>query len=294
MVPVFRMQEESIVIWSEGTRLAGELWQPDDLKPGERRPAVLLCHGWGGLKEHLNATYAPWFCKAGLIVMTFDYRGWGESESKLVMLEKQAVPDEQGVVAVRARAIREVVDRFDQILDITNCLDYLVGEPAVDVDRIGLWGSSYGGGHVSTMAARDSRVKAIVAQVSAQQGDASPAARAIAQERATARARGDAEPIPQGTDGVPGLAGTPDFPKMARYRPLDTADRIRVPTLVIDAEHEELMDRMQNGHALYEIVRKNAPAEYELFPCKHYEIYDKHYRPASSLARDFLVRHLTG
>ena len=286
--------QESIVVWSEGTRLAGELWQPDDLKPGERRPAVLLCHGWGGLKEHLNATYAPWFCKAGLIVMTFDYRGWGESESKLVMLEKQAVPDEQGVVAVRARAIREVVDPFDQILDITNCLDYLVGEPAVDVDRIGLWGSSYGGGHVSTMAARDSRVKAIVAQVSAQQGDASPAARAIAQERATARARGDAEPIPQGTDGVPGLAGTPDFPKMARYRPLDRADRIRVPTLVIDAEHEELMDRMQNGHALYEIVRKNAPAEYELFPCKHYEIYDKHYRPASSLARDFLVRHLRG
>ncbi len=57
------------------------------------------------MKEHLNATYAPWFCKAGLIVMTFDYRGWGESESELVMLEEQPVPDEHGTVTVRARAI---------------------------------------------------------------------------------------------------------------------------------------------------------------------------------------------
>ena len=138
-------------------------------------------------------------------------------------------------------------------------------------------------------------MKAIVLQVSSQGGgDATPAAREIAQERATARARGDAEPIPQGTDGVSGLAGTPDLPKMARYRPLDTADRIRVPTLVIDAEHEELMDRLQNGHVLYEIVRKHALAEYRVFPCTHYEIYDKHYREASSLARDFLVRQLGG
>jgi dienelactone hydrolase len=284
--------QKSIVVWSEGTRLAGDLWQPDDLSAGERRPALLLCHGWGGLKEHLNATYAPFFCKAGFVVMTFDYRGWGESDSKLVMLDEQPIPDEEGVVTVRARAIREVVDPFDQFLDITNCLDYLQGEPAVDADRIGLWGSSYGGGHVSTMAARDSRVKAIVAQVSSQGGGEAAGTAELAQMRATARARGEAEPIPQGSDGVPGLAGTPDIPKMSRYRPLATAGQIRVPTLVIDAEHEELMDRMQNGHALYEIVRQNAPAEYAVFPCKHYEIYDVHYREAAKLARDFLVRHL--
>ncbi len=285
---------ESITIWSEGTRLAGDLWLPEDLKPGERRAAVLLCHGWGGLKEHLSATYAPWFSKAGLIAMTFDYRGWGESDSKLVMLERQPAPDENGEVTVRARAIREVVDPFDQVADIANCLDYLVGEPAVDVEHIGLWGSSYGGGHVVFTGARDPRIKAIVAQVSSQGGDSSPAALAAAQERATGKARGDLEPIPQKADAVPGLAGTPDLAKMVHYSPRSTADRIRVPTLVIDAEREELMDRMQHGHAVYEIIRKNAPAEYKTYPCAHYEIYDKYYREASTLARDFLVKHLMG
>jgi hypothetical protein len=61
---------------------------------------------------------------------------------------------------------------------------------------------------------------------------------------------------------------------------------------VIDAEEEELFDRMQNGHAVYEIVRCNAPARYATFPCKHYAIYDEFYRAASNLARDWFTLHL--
>lgn len=279
-----------VTIWSEGTRLAGDLWTPDNIAAGEKLPGILLCHGWGGLKQHLTSTYAPWFSKAGFIVLTFDYRGWGESEAKFVPIGEVARPDSDGEVTMRARAVREVVDPFDQISDIANCLAFLEGEAQVDSERIGLWGSSYGGGHVAFMAAHDPRVKAVVSQVGAQQ----PVQMTIAsgRARATARARGEIGPIPPLEDGVAGLAGTPDLAKMACYRPIDTADKIRVPTLVIDAEQEELFDRMQNGHLLSEIVSKNAPTRYITFPCKHYEIYDRYYRDASNLARDWFITYL--
>ena len=285
--------QENLTVWSEGTRLAADLWIPDDLATGERRPAVLLCHGWGGLKEHLNATYARWFCKGGLVAMTFDYRGWGESDPKLVPVEPPAAVEGEELVTVRARPVREVVDPFDQVLDITHCLDYLAAEPRVDPDRIGIWGSSYGGGHAVYVGARDPRIKAIVSQVAPQQPPSSDEYAAHARGRAVARARGEIGPIPPEADGVPGLAGTPDVAKMIHYRPMDGAEHIRVPTLVIDAENEELFDRTRNGIVLAEIVSRHAPAEYRTYPCLHYEIYEKYYREASTLARDWFTRHLT-
>jgi dipeptidyl aminopeptidase/acylaminoacyl peptidase len=283
---------KSVRIWSEGTRLAAEFWTPKEAVEGELLATILLLHGWGGLKEHLNATYAPKFAAAGFAVLAFDYRGWGESEGRLVLPEPQPSPDEQGEVLVRARVIREVVDPFDQILDVVSALDWLCGEPVVDTERIGVWGSSYGGGHAVVIAALDERIKALVAQVSGQDSAQFEEARAQARGRAIAKARGDIDPIPQGIDQVPGLAGTPDFAKMIRYRPVKLADRIRVPTLIIDARDEELMDRRQHGQAVYEIVRQNAPARYEVFPCKHYEIYDQYYPQASDCALEWFEEHL--
>lgn len=281
---------QPVTIWSEGTRLSADLWMPDGLADGAKVPAILLCHGWGGLKEHLTQTYAPWFSKAGFAALTFDYRGWGDSEARLVPVGDVPKPAADGEVTIRARAVRQVVDPYDQIRDIANCLDYLQGVGQIDADRIGLWGSSYGGGHVAYMAAHDPRVKAIVAQVGAQQPPSGTLSHARA--RAVAEARGEIGPIPPAEDGVAGLAGIPHLARMAYYSPLATAAEIRVPTLVIDAEHEELFDRMQNGHALYEIVSKNAPARYVTFPCKHYAIYDQYYRDASNLAREWFITHL--
>jgi len=161
--------QRPVSIWSEGCRLSADLWLPDATPGDERLPGILLCHGWGGPKEHLNATYAPFFAEAGFAVLAFDYRGWGESEGKLEPVGERPRPDDNGEVTVRSRVAREVVDPFDQIRDIYNCLDWLSAEPQVDPDRIGLWGTSYGGGHVAWMAAHEPRVKVIVAQVSAQQ-----------------------------------------------------------------------------------------------------------------------------
>ena len=230
---------EPAAIFSEGTRLAADLWLSDDVDQSERLPAILLCHGWGGLKEHLNATYAPWFAKAGFAVLAFDYRGWGESDARWVPTGPAPVPDDVGEATLRARVVREVVDPFDQLRDIQNCLDYLEGHPRVDRERIGLWGTSYGGGHVVFLAAHDPRVKVIVAQVGAQQPAEGLIASGLARERALARARGELGPIPPKEDGVPGLAGTPDLAKMQHYRPIATAGLVRTPTLVIDAEKDD-------------------------------------------------------
>jgi acetyl esterase/lipase len=52
-----------------------------------------------------------------------------------------------------------------QVEDYRNAISYLQGEPGADRDRIGIWGSSYAGGHVLSVAAQDARVKAVVSQV---------------------------------------------------------------------------------------------------------------------------------
>jgi dipeptidyl aminopeptidase/acylaminoacyl peptidase len=284
--------KRAVTIWSEGTRLAGDLFTPDDLAADEKRPAILLCHGWGGPKQHLSSTYAPFFCEAGFVCLTFDYRGWFESDARLVVDDAQPEPDADGYVSVRARPVREVVDPLDQIADITNCLDFLVGEESVDTDRVGIWGSSYGSGHVVQIAGTDSRIRCLVSQVGAPNPVLSPEITRMAQQRATEKARGSYGPMPPGIDGHPTLAGKPDWAKMSRYRPIDVAPNIRVPTLLIDQEQEELFDRNEQYPKLVKIIEPNAPVAYHTLEGTHYDVYDKNYRQSARLARDWFVEHL--
>ena len=169
-IAAVEVESRHVDIWSDGTRLSGDLWYPKGLQSGDNRSAIILCHGWGGVRTHLNQAYAPEFAKAGYVVLTFDYRGWGDSDSRLVFMEKMPLPDVNGMITVRAQAICELVDPFDQTEDIINCLNFLSGEPGVDPARIGLWGTSFGGGHVVYVAAHDKRVKCIVSQVPSMDG----------------------------------------------------------------------------------------------------------------------------
>jgi dienelactone hydrolase len=146
-IDYFIIESRHVDIWSDGTRLSGDLWYPRGLKSGYKLPAVILCH-WGGVRSHLNQAYASEIAAAGYVVLTFDYRGWGDSDSRLVIKEKMPDVDESGLITVRVQAIRELVDPFDQTEDIIHCIDFLSGEPGVDPNRIGLWGTSFGGGHV--------------------------------------------------------------------------------------------------------------------------------------------------
>ena len=49
-----------------------------------------------------------------------------------------------------------------------------------------------------------------------------------------------------------------------------------MPTLVIDAEAEELFDRLENGRAVYDIVKEQVAADYVLYSGRHYAIYGPH------------------
>ena len=163
-------------IWSDGTRMAADLYVPADLKPGEKRPAILFCAGTGGTKKGNGALYGKRFVKEGFVVLTFDYRGWGESDCKLMMTEPMPKPDEKGLVTVQARPVRWQMDLADQTLDIRCALSFLSGEPCVDAEHLGIFGTSYGGGLVTWVAGHDPRVKCVVAQVPGMGGGRGPAA----------------------------------------------------------------------------------------------------------------------
>ncbi len=145
---------------SEGTRLTAEVFSLKSLE-GKKLPTIILCHGWGGLALHLRPE-AIALARAGYLAVAFDYRGWGASDGRLIAVGPVPAGRQPARFTAEVREIREVVDPLDQTTDLLNAIHWVVGEPQCDAARIGLWGSSYSGGHVVYAAARDPRVKALV------------------------------------------------------------------------------------------------------------------------------------
>ncbi|HUZ12289.1 MAG TPA: alpha/beta fold hydrolase [Caulobacteraceae bacterium] len=283
----------AVTIWSEGSRLAGEVIRP--AASAGPRPAILLCHGWAGLKEHLAERYAVPFARAGYVCLVFDYRGWGGSDGRLISVAGAPMLTEAGERSVQARVIRELVDPIDQVADVRACLAWLTSEAGVDPDRVGLWGSSYGGGHVVVVAATDERPRAVVAQIG---GFGSPTPDpdwvAFQRRRAADKARAAIDPpVPQAIDAAPSLRGAPDVARQLFHEPIRAAERIRAPTLFIDAELEEYADPATHGY-IAEVVKRHAPCERVTFPCTHYAVYDEYYQRALQLALDWFDRRLAG
>jgi dienelactone hydrolase len=287
------VEKRAVVIWSEATRMAGDLYFPAGRKKDERLPAVVCCNGWGGTRQNTTGRVAARFAREGYVALAFDYRGWGDSDSKLVLKEKMPRPDEKGEVVVRAQAVREVVDPFDEALDIRHAVDFLVGEPGVDPERVGLWGTSYGGGLVTWTAANDRRVRCVVAQVPGM-GVLGPQALKKGEERATQQARGTIAPVPQDYDAVPNLRGHAHLAKMVGYDAVAASARVKVPILFIDAEKEELFDRLQNGKKAHDIVAANqVPTKYHVVKgITHYGVYREGFEEAISLAVAWFGEHL--
>ena len=284
------IERRPVTIWSEGSRLAAELFKPQSEGAG---PAILLCHGWGGLKDHLADRYATPFAQAGFACLVFDYRGWGGSDGRLIPALDEPMLTQAGERTLKARVVREVVDPLDQIADIRAALAWLLSEPGVNPARVGLWGSSYGGGHVVSVAGTDDRVRAVVAQIGGYGHPREAWYTDLARQRMADKARGVLDPpIPQEIDTTPGLRGTPDVARQFGHAPLEAAAGIAVPTLFIDAENEEYGEPALQGSAAYEIVRRHAVAERHTFPCTHYQVYDRFYEPSLRLGLDWFTRHL--
>ncbi len=224
--------------------------------------------------------------------MIFDYRGWGESDGRIIATRDAPPLLEAGERILKVRVLREVVDPIDQVADATNCLIALASEPGIDRLRIGIWGTSFGGGHAVFLAGTNPLIRAVVAQVGG--FGLTPQYHAHTHTRAAEKVRGSMDPpIPQGgLDSMPNLAGSPDVARMLFHSPLMAAANIRIPTLIIDVEEEELVNRLEHGYAASEIIRRNAVCVYRLLPGKHYDIYERHRSESLRLAQNWFQQYL--
>ncbi|MFT4519435.1 MAG: dienelactone hydrolase [Halioglobus sp.] len=286
---------QAITFWSGGVRLSGDVFKPANLKPDQKLPGLILMHGWGGSKANLNNAYAPQFASLGFVVMTFDFRSWGESDGFLVADDKLPQEKDAGHVTVKGKHVRTVVNPLIMMVDARAALSWFVAEPNLQVNNIGVWGTSLGGGLALVTAAGDRRIKALVTQVGAVNNKASFAKFPDAMVRAleTRRARGNLQPYPGAESGSPGLKGYPDLGAMKRYDPAASWAALAVPTLVIDAEDEEMFDRKINGLALHDSLQGRVATRYLVLPGNHYAIYrDQGYEQALKAAQDWFVEHL--
>src|SRR5206468_66816 len=119
--------------------LDGELYLPDEAAPGDRRPAVITCSGYQGLKVIHPARFARALVPDGYVCLAFDYRGFGGSDGKRGRL----VPQEQAE-------------------DVRAAVSFLETVPEVDPDAIALVGWALGGGVAIAAAADDTRVRSVV------------------------------------------------------------------------------------------------------------------------------------
>jgi uncharacterized protein len=131
-----------VSFYSEGVKLAGDLFLPADVKPGDRRAGIVLCHGYTGVRSIYLPDNARVLAEAGYVVMSFDYKGWGDSEGP----KSRLAP-------------------YSRVADVQAALTFLGRQPEVDAARLGIYGTSYGGATVVFVAAVDLRVRCVVSVV---------------------------------------------------------------------------------------------------------------------------------
>ncbi len=88
-----------VTFQSQGDTLVGTLYLPEDRHSGEALNAVVVTGAWTTVKEQMPATYAAELAARGYAALTFDFRGWGESDGAPRQLEDPARKIEDIVAA---------------------------------------------------------------------------------------------------------------------------------------------------------------------------------------------------
>ena len=133
--------KQDIAFNAEGCTLRGWLFKPNNISTP--LPAIIMSHGYNCIKELYLDKYAEIFCQQGFCVLVYDNRNFGDSDGEP----------------------RQELDPWQQIKDYRHSISFLQTQSFVDPNRIGIWGTSYSGGHVLVVAALDKRVKCVVSQV---------------------------------------------------------------------------------------------------------------------------------
>jgi len=276
----------------DGTSLAAWLYRPEGPPPDEGFPCIVMSHGFGGLRRMGLDSYASVFAAAGLASLVYDHRNWGDSGGEP----------------------RYETNPWQQVDDMRDAVTFARQLDGVDATRIGVWGTSFAGGHALVMGALDRRVSVVVAQVPFVDGanlgdddgddaalvaalDADRDARFLGQPPRTTRLASDDSPTADwarqvDVDGVwPNRTTLRSLELMATYSPTAFASRITpTPMLMIVADEDEWVPASLQL-AAYEAAAE--PKELLRLPCKHYDPYTTYLDESATAACEFLVRHLS-
>jgi len=274
-----------------GVTLAGWLYLPAGDGP---HPLVVLSHGFSVLMAMGLDRYAEAFSRAGLACLVYEHRNFGASEG----------------------APRHEIDPWQQIADMRDAISHARTLPAIDRERIGLWGTSYSGGHALVVAALDRRVKCVVSQVPLVAGEETLRSWvgengwARVQERFVAdrdaRCRGEApittRPARTGSqtwDWVEATGTAAIYPNeitlrslelLAAYDPREYVARIAPTPLLMVLATQDTQTPYAGQLAAYD--RAGEPKRIVRLDGGHYDVYTKLFDPACGAACDWFMQHL--
>jgi cephalosporin-C deacetylase-like acetyl esterase len=142
------MPRENIEIKTrDRVTLRGWFYTPETVVLGSvPRPCIVMSHGFSAVKEMGLDLFASYFvAKLSVCCVVYDHRGFGASDTRDGAPRQEIVPTQQ-------------TD------DMSDAISYAQSRKEVDAQKIALWGSSFSGGHVLSVAAVDRRVKAVMSQ----------------------------------------------------------------------------------------------------------------------------------
>lgn len=267
------------------------LHKPDG---GDNLPAVILCHGFCGIKEILLPAFAQAFAKAGFAAITFDYRGFGDSEGE------------------RGRLVPAM-----QIEDILTVVEWAKSQAEIDSSRIALWGTSFGGCHVFEAAVRSADIKGVISQLAFADGEELVTGNMTAEEKtgfistlnkmadkkqatgkemmvAITKVLSDEESktffemnkvrYPQMDIKIPFLT----VRETLLYKPAASARQVTCPVLVVIAGSDSV-NPPEQGRALFEAVDSENKQLYVEEQARHYDMYSgQHFDNAIRVQIDWL------
>jgi uncharacterized protein len=281
---------------SVGTTLRGWLVLPDG--GSGPVPGVVMSSGFAGVKEgFLGNPLHRVLAEAGIAVLLYDHANTGSSDG---------TPRQELDPALQQQGYRDAIS-------------FLAAREEVDAERIGIWGTSYSGGHVIVVGANDERVRCVVSQAMTISGHRNLLRRhggggyeTMRREWADERARvasGDAPRL------VAAFGADSESVRYQAARPLAERARWRNE---ITVRSWELYDAYEPGASIASVAptpllmivclddtmtpAEDSLAAYELagepkrlitVPGTHYAVYSEQFPTVSTAARDWYVEHLS-
>ena len=267
------MQIKNVFIPLEHYKIQADLYLQD-----QTAPMIVMAHGLGGEKSCALDLYINDYVEQGYNVCCFDHRGFGESTGQY----------------------KNLVDKTSQLQDWQTVIAYLKKELNLTEQQLILWGYSFSGGHVLSLAS-EQKYRAVIANFPHVDGIASLAGypipymlpatclavadlflsifghtkhiKVVAKSRFAILSGKDCYDgyyslIPQGQhwdNQVPArIVAT-----IAFYRPIAVAHKIETPTLIVGATQDSLIPISSTRKT----AKKSKFIQYHEENCGHFDLF---------------------